>query len=332
VTGFVPYQELAGIPNIIVDGSAAGGTLITLSHWPHSGTPTPLKDDLSTQIVFRYLKAPEFHVEAAAVSNNHFDEDGLAGLYAILHPEDALALEPLLVDVAAAGDFGTYRFPEAARAVFVLSAFADPDLSPFGGALFARPYPEVTALLYRETLPRLPEILRESDRFRDFWIFEQDLLDASEKAIRSGEITIRELPLLDLAVVELPEALPGRSVHRFTQKRHAACHPMALHNATHCFRVLLVQGRCYELQYRYESWVQHISRRPLPRVDLEPLALRLTEQEKNGGRWEFDGVGEITPRLRLAGAEESAIPPDLFLRQVADYLETAPPAWDPYDP
>src|SRR5206468_3077328 len=84
---------------------------------------------------------PEFHVEAAAVSNNHFDEDGLAGLYAILHPEDALALEPLLVDVAAAGDFGTYRFPEAARAVFVLSAFADPDLSPFGSALFARPYP-----------------------------------------------------------------------------------------------------------------------------------------------------------------------------------------------
>src|SRR5438093_8265778 len=99
---FVPYHELAGAPSVIVDGSGADGTVLTLSHWPRSGTPWPLKDDLSTQIVFRYLKQPELHVAPEAVPNNHFDEDGLAGVFALLHPEQAFAIRPLLEDVASA--------------------------------------------------------------------------------------------------------------------------------------------------------------------------------------------------------------------------------------
>ena len=84
---YVPYHRLGNIPNIIVDGAANESTLLTLSHWPQSGTPWALKDDLSAQIVFRYLDQPAFHVAVDAVSNNHFDEDGLISLFALLHPD-----------------------------------------------------------------------------------------------------------------------------------------------------------------------------------------------------------------------------------------------------
>jgi hypothetical protein len=97
-------------------------------------------------------------------------------------------------------------------------------------------------------------------------------------------------------------------------------HPMAIHNATRRFRLLLVRGRSYEVRYRYETWVELVSSRPLPRVDLAPLAEALTAEEAYGARWTFDGVDEITPSLRLEGAAESAISPESFRGRVEEYL------------
>ena len=106
---------------------------------------------------------------------------------------------------------------------------------------------------------------------------------------------------------------------------------MAFHNATHCFLILLMQGHNYELRYRYETWVQYISSRPRPRVDLGPLARRLSGEEGAAASWKFDGVEKITPRMRLSGAAESRIAPEGFRRQVEEFLRSAAPAWDPYD-
>src|SRR5579862_9056028 len=262
---YCPYDELDA-PNIIVDGAGKPTSLITLSHWPHSGTPQELKDDLSAQIVFRYLDRPHFWVNAELVSNNHFDEDGLVGVYALLHPSEAQAQRALLTDIAAAGDFGTYRLREAARTAFVLSTFADPELSPLDGEIFKRPYPVLAARLYAELLPRLPEIIKDLELFRPYWEAEDALLADAEAMIRRGAITIEEVPSLDLAIVTLPEDIAATKVHRFTQDRRAACHPMALHSAIRAFRILVLQGHHYELQYRYETWIQYMSRRPLPRL------------------------------------------------------------------
>ncbi len=317
---YIPYHQLGDRPNLIVDGAANAHTLITLSHWPHSSTPDALRDDLSAQIVFRYLDRREFWVNTDAVSNNHFDEDGLIGIYSVLHPAEAQRRRELLIDVAAAGDFGTYRLREAARITFVLSAFADPDFSPLDAQIFHEPYPKMAARLYQDLLPRLPEIVNHVDGFRSYWESEDAMLEESESMIKTGKIQIEEFPAIDLAVVTLPESLPGRKVHRFTQNRRAACHPMALHNVIRSFRVLLMQGRTYELQYRYESWVQYISRKPLPRVDLAPLAEELSAMESGNGRWTFDGVDEITPKLALTSADQSRIPPQEFLARLQNAL------------
>ena len=54
--------------------------------------------DTSTAIVFNYLDRPDLHVPADIVSNNHFDEAGLVGIYALLEPAAAASRRDLLID------------------------------------------------------------------------------------------------------------------------------------------------------------------------------------------------------------------------------------------
>ena len=328
---FVPYNLTATMPNVIVDGARNDQTVLTLSHWPKSGSPSELKGDTSTAIVFNYLDAPRFHVEAEAVSNNHFDEDGLVGIFALLQPVVAQRHRDLLIDIAQAGDFGVFERRDAARIAFVLSAYADPEASPLSADLFSRPYADLASELYLKLLAVVPQLLTGVEDYRTLWESEDSKLTASEELIEAGQITIEERPDLDLAVVRLPEDLTPQRVHRFTQQRLAECHPFALHSRTVCSRLLLLQGPRVELQYRYESWVQLVSRKPAPRVDLSELARELNREETTGGRWVFDGVDQITPKLHLEGSPASSIPVDAVVKRVQQCLRIGRSAWDPYD-
>jgi hypothetical protein len=327
---YFPYARVRSVPNVIVDGARTDNTLLTLSHWPKSGTPAELKGDTSTEIVFNYLDTPKSHVEADAVSNNHFDEDGLVGIFAMLEPSIAERHRPLLLDVAQAGDFGIFEHREAARITFTLSAHADPETSPLPGSTFQRPYPELANELYLRLLELLPKLLTGVNQYRELWEIEDAKLTTSEELIECGEITIEERPDLDLAIVRLPEDLIRHRVHRFTQQRLAECHPFALHNRTACSRLLLLHGGRVELQYRYEGWVQMASRRPPLRVDLSGLANELNQEEKAPGRWVFDGVDQITPRFYFDGTSTTSIPLDRIVSRVEQVLRTGPPAWNPY--
>jgi hypothetical protein len=328
---FFSYAQAATVPNIIVDGARNDRTVLTLSHWPKSGTPPELRGDTSAAIVFNYLDSPRFHVDAEAVSNNHFDEDGLVGIFAMLQPSVASRHRELLLEVSQAGDFGVFTNRQAARIAFVLSAYADSASSPLPRSLFELPYADLASELYRRMLELLPHVISDIEHYRVLWEDEDAGLTASEALIEKGAITIAEQRDLDLAVVRLPDDLTRGRVHRFTQLRLAACHPFALHNRTACTRLLLLQAQRAELLYRYESWVQLASRRPAPRVDLSDLARELNEEETGGGHWVFDGVDEITPKLHLEGSTETSIPLDKFVTRVEHHLRTGPPAWDPYD-
>lgn len=327
---FLPYGHVTSVSHVIVDGAATANTRLTLSHWPKSGTPGELRADTSTEIVFNYLAAPSLHVRADAVSNNHFDEDGLVGIFAMLEPSLGEQHRALLVDVARAGDFGVFADRQAARIVFALSSYADPDTSPLPRRVFERPYADLVGELYVRLLDVLPRLLANLNGYRSLWEDEDARLTASEELVDEGIITIEERPDLDLAVVRIPDDLAVRRVHRFTQPRLAQCHPFALHNATRCTRLLLRRGNRVELQYRYEGWVQMASRRPPPRVDLSELANELNQQESGEGRWVFDGVDQITPRLYLNGGAATSISPDVIEKHVERHLRTGAPAWNPY--
>ena len=327
---FIPYEGTRKNPNIIVDGTANEATILTLSHWRQSGTPEPLLGDTSAEIVFNYLNSPQYHVDASVVSNNHFDEDGLVGVFSLIDPEFAFRHRELLIAVANAGDFGVVRNRLAARIVFTLSAFADPEHSPLPKYIFKLRYPELAASLYEELLRRFPDIVERIDDYKPLWCDEENFWNISETICDSHNVTIEERPVLDLAIIRIPDGLSNSSMHRFTQSATACCHHFAIHSRTKRSRLIYLQGNRVEFQYRYESWVRMATARPLLRVDLASLAEELNHGDAASGKWKFEGVDRITPRFYREGSASMLDSADV-ISKIEEHLRTDPVAWNPYD-
>jgi len=325
---YVSYAESAQRPNIVVDGAANERSVLTLSHWPKSGTPWPLKADTSAGIVFNYLDSPAWHRDVPAVTNNHFDEDGLIGLYCLIEPEHALRRRELLIDASKAGDFAACKSREAARIAFAIARLADRTVSPWGADGFPDDYSDYCAFVYVRLLAQLRGLIEDVEGHRALWADEDALLEASERALVSGEATIEERADVDLAIVRVPAGWPDRPAHRYAKHLGVPIHRMAVFNHTSCNRIATLCGDWINVSYRYESWVQMVSHRPPPRIDLSPLAAQLTDADNNA--WRFDGVQEITPVLRPEG-NHSNLDHDRFLEALTGALRHGTAAWNPYD-
>ncbi|MCC7328676.1 MAG: hypothetical protein IT484_00805 [Gammaproteobacteria bacterium] len=316
-------------PNIVVDGAPLASTVLTLSHWPNNATPEPFRRDTSTETALAWIEGHDPRQVAGVVTNNHFDEDGLFSMFTVLDPGLAWRHRRLLADAARAGDFGEYRSREAARLFFIVEGHADPRRSPLPPETFTGPPSQRVAALYRGLLPRLPRLLAAPGGWRALWQDQEAHLAASEALVASGRAVIEEEPELDLAIVRIPQELPARPLWRYLRREEAALHPMAIHNRTRAGRLVRIQGRRVEVQYRYESWLQLTSRRPAMRVDLQPLAHWLNRRERNG-RWVWEDTLEIVPRLHMPNGAPSSLLPQVILRELRHCLATLPPAWDPY--
>lgn len=323
---YIPYDKLSGVPHIVVDGAAQADTVLTLSHWPHSGSPAEFRADTSTEIVLNYLASPgadkRYAPKVRAVTNDHFDEDGLCAMWAMLNPKRALELRDPLVDVAAAGDFHTYRRPQAAKVVFTIRSYADPQHSPVAERLQLEE--GACSTCYPALLPLLESFLTDTDRYGPYWSDEWAAMLRSKTLMVTGQVELQEFRAVDLAVVQTPELL----------------HPMVLHNETQRLRILTaLPGGQYELRYRYETWVQFASRPVKPRVDLAPLLPRLQEMEQAPVLWTFDGLSQEVPALRPLGADLQPAPSSLKLEKLVNLLtayyewgQTKPELqWNPYD-
>lgn len=316
----------------MVDGAPLPSTLLTLSHWPNNQSPPALKRDTSTATVFAYLDAPDLHQSVPWVTNNHFDEDGLFGMYALTEPERALPDRELLVAGSFAGDFGIVTDRDGARLCFAVEALTDPEVSPLPAEIFAET--DRVAALYTAMLESLPSLLRDWrdgwPRFGDLWALQDEHFTASRGLLADGVVTLVEHPALDLAVVRIPAYLRRRTARRYLVDEFAAVHPFAINSATQRTRILRVQGAHYEFEYRYESWVQLASRRVPCRVRLDGLAARLNELDGGQG-WVAEDPTGTAPRLHRPDGTPSGIPLDTFLLELEGALTTAPVAWDPYD-
>ena len=145
---YAGYEQSADGPNVVIDGSPNPGTVLVLSHWPGIPSPAGVEADTSCQMVFRYLdRGADLHGDARTVTNNHFDQDGLVSILALTQPDVAERHRELLIDLAAAGDFATYRHRAAARASMAIAAYGNEEVSPVAGQLRGRPYAEQCGLL-----------------------------------------------------------------------------------------------------------------------------------------------------------------------------------------
>ena len=312
---FVPEEDVGGAPNVVVDGARLPETVLSLSHWPGSGTPDALRADTSAEIVTRYLDADPRGPEVGTITINHYDEDGLFGIWLLMErpppgsPERAMA-----VAAAEAGDFGTWTDPWAARVAIAAMRMAERGTTPFpevGRALAGAEGGDPAGRLYLALLPRTRRLLTDPERFRMLWAPDWERITADTRLLDAGDATLADDETTGVAVLRTPRPL----------------HPMAVHPRTPRMRILTVlpDGTLW-LTHRYETWVDYVSRPLPPRVDLGPLAGRLQGAEENPGRWLFEGVQMITPRLYLAGPRgtpaPSSVAPERLLAELAAALET----------
>ncbi len=326
VARYVP-THLLNEPHVVVDGSATPSTVLTLSHWPGSASPEAFRADLSASMAFKALhelEAGRFELPSEVITNNHYDEDGLVSVFALVHPQEALAMEAMLLDIASAGDFGVFRDRDAARVSFVLNAWACPALSPLNNNVFKKGSDFVTSVLYEELLFRLPKLISKIDHFHSYWQEEDTFLSDTEQAFGQGLLSFSEDPHRDLMIVRVDEGFQGRRNPELSSSWVSkVLHPFFVHNKSNLMRILVIKGSRRELYFRYETWVQYQSRVLCPRLDLSDLAIRLNLSEKSG-RWRFNGTNEIIARLYLdedLNRSGSSIPEDLFLRELFEALD-----------
>lgn len=311
---YVPFgSELDGVPNVAVDGRGNDATSLELSHWPGNATPPELKADTSTEIVLNCLRSPERDRHLAgldAVSNNHYDIDGLLSIWALLHPDDAIAHADLAVAIAECGDFERWSGEQATRMTCALNGLESQPGSPLLEGLDpSADHLSRTAHLYRAALPLVSNLLDDTGAYDEYGRDEYARVESARDTFEQGEAIVQEIAGLDLAVVQLPDDL----------------HAIAVNEHTPCTRVVRVlPGQRYEVRYRYESWVELVSRTPPPRIDLQPFADLLQTFEGNDGEWTADPVDAIVPRMRLSGPEgdvsSSSVTPTLFVRLLARFL------------
>ncbi|MGE3235814.1 MAG: DUF6687 family protein, partial [Thermoleophilia bacterium] len=229
---------------------------------------------------------PEVH----AVTNNHYDEDGLFAIWLLLErPPEGSPARGLAVAAAEAGDFGTWTDPWAPRVAIASMAMAERHLTPFpevGRILATAGAVDPAGRLYRAILPRVAGLLADPERYRMLWRPRWARIQADIALIDAGDATVEDVPAADLAVVRTPRPLD----------------PMAVHPRTPRMRILTaLPDGTVTVTYRYETWVDYASRPLPPRVDLGPVAVRLQAEEANAVRWLFEGVEVITPRLMATG-------------------------------
>jgi hypothetical protein len=325
-------SEVAEEPHVMADGPPLPGSKLVLSHWPDSGTPWPLKADLSAEIAFNYLDAPEWHVDVPWVTNDHLDVDGFVTVFALCHPAAALERRTTLIEVAAAGDFACRCSNRAANVAFAIGAMRDPAVSALPVESFRGSASDVAAAHYELLLPRFVDLVDRIDDHEELWRDERETLDRADRAFDSGELRIDDVPTADLAIVWIPHGWdPG--TQRGVLQRHTPVHPMAVHRRTDRWRVAYVNptDHMFRLGYRFESWVQLTTARA-GRADLRPLATALTAADPAPGDWIANGRKTFLAWLRRRDDGPSGLDADSFLQIVTNVLSATEISWRPYDP
>lgn len=267
--------------------------------------PPAWRADTAAGVALNLIRDPSGRTrwdDLEAVTAATFSGDYLFALWTLTDPDAALARADAVDDAARACEFGVCRSEQAAQI-----------------ACFVRAYPDETgvrepAALYDALLPDVTRLLDAPRAFDLYWIGEYSDVLRANHMLHSGAVQIEDHPELDLTVMETPLRL--HDLTRLTAANH--------------FRLLTIRSEnTYMLEYRRESWVQFQSRRPLPRVDLQPLARRLSMFERAPGTWRAEPITRPVARLFLDDghgiAAPSRIDAETVTAEVLDYLRGAPP-------
>ncbi len=324
---YAAYERTFGLPNVIVDGEPNKETVLHLSHEIGSLTPQNLKADLSSQIVFNFLRQDGDCQKCELASSNVFDTDTLVGLYSLLNGKEAFRLEPELLALARAGTFEEGTDEDVVRASFVIAAWQNPRLSPLNQTVFERDPLQITNILYEELLPRLPKIIERVHYLEQYWISQDQALEETEKSFENKKIVITEFGDLDLAIVEAEaESKTGIAGGEGEKTRLYALnlHPIAIHNRTKSSRIMILNGDLCSFYYRPESGVCLTSRSTAARIDLGEVAKQFNAMEAEPNAWRFGSLRSAKPHLEFTGEGPSRVTKNAFKKTLIELLSQSP--------
>lgn len=256
---------------ISCDGRVEGVDL-ELTHWAGNKTPQHLYADTSTEIALKLAKlAPPMMEEYrpyhdALILNNHYDTDGVLSCWTCLEPEVARKYESLLVEGAAAGDFGEWT----SQAGMILNFCLENSAAEF----------KTDDVMYEKAYELLPALLDDIEcnhgsNYEHWWIEDWKAAEKSYKDYRNGAIRLTRGPGKVVIVEE------GNSGTLNCYALHRALVEENLWNDT--TRILFASGIGDQKSYRYElvghGWVQRLIDRPhIPAVkDAEKLVQQMNK-------------------------------------------------------
>lgn len=325
----MPPAEVAGRPNVAVDGAPLPGTVLALSHWPGTPTPPELRADLSTESALLARQRRALPPGVDLVTADHPDEDATTAIAALTMPDVPSDVADLLVEVARVGDFGVVRDRQAAMVAFALGAVLDHERTPLSDVAEGRRRGlDATGALLSEALGVLAEVLGDPGAHGARWGAEMAAFDTATGALADGTALLSEEPGRDLAVLRPgPAGWPAGAAWG-----GEPLHPAAVHSATTCMRVATVDTTSVQVRFRYETWVRLTHPPAFPRVDLGLLAGELDALDGGAGsdggsdggshgRWRFDGAGATVPRLRRDGPGPSSLDPEDVLARLRHHLD-----------
>ncbi|WP_230163853.1 DUF6687 family protein [Roseomonas sp. CECT 9278] len=307
----MPHFKLLPRPTLVVDSFVrTPHCTLELSHWPGNRTPAHLKRDTSTEAVIAWLRADGDSTRSIEqVTVDHFDVDGLLAAWCAIFPAAALEHAQLLTQAASTEDFDRFETVESLELTFDLLAI-EQDFACEAAHAGVSGADLWTAHLYASVLPAVERCLAGRFAHELSWRseFTQVMLSLDSLRTGAGGTEVLRRPDLDLALVTSEHAL----------------HPYAINAALPETRLIVcVPGRRTQFLYRYESFVEMVSRNVPGRAPLSPMAEVLNRHEQNGV-WIAEGMLAAHPRVLFFGGDaninDSSITPGALIELIAGYF------------
>jgi hypothetical protein len=319
---FLPFHELHDRNAIIIDGAHSSGLI--LSHWKGQNIHEEIADDTSAAIVINAIKKNISGLDFDLITATHFDIDGLVGVWSLFAPEIAVQHEAVAKAVARIGDFRELDLsrPEDDTALKIVCWIDTEERNRF-----YRPFDDdhelkACAEKFDWFLPRFSDVIKNPDQFKNVW--EEDYLRIKKdyETIHGKISTVSHQKEIGLTIIETPNPVSY----------------YALFSATLNDDIMLsiYSDNRYELEYKYTTWVDIVSRPTLPRIPLQPLCDKLNALENSGRKWLCDSITDTGPVLRLENSEltkaerfahptereifSSSIASDIFKKEVIDFF------------
>lgn len=242
--------------------------------------------------------------EFSFVSTNHFDVDSFLSVWTACNPEKALQHEEVLQQAARIGDFrelcmkdkegkpNEVSFKALALVCWLNSEERRLFYKPFEGSISKMNGEDGGDAKFDHFLPLFGQVLEDPMKalFQEQWTEEYSRVVAECNSLHGTAGTIETLPNIGLAVVSNPDPM----------------HYYSLFSASIGLDIILAMysNNRYELEIKYSTFIDLVSRPSLPRIELETLAKYLNSLEKESSlSWFANRVTDSGPMLRLESSK-----------------------------